>query len=609
MIVDPLRLQDAKSIKYINSDSPTSVEIKDDEDNVLGSLTVPSNFPLYVYYPGIEDLNVNIEPISSEIPDPEPEPDADALNYIERVEAADGEPLEDEIKEEIMAFFKNIKEDGLWEAITDGAAYILHLARTIEGAAQPLNSNAPSPTISGLTTEINYIRGVGASSFVNNHNINTNIKSGDIPKDNCHMSAYCSFPTLTYNESWTGAVISGDRIRINYSDLVNSSSVIRSGMDLNNPNVAGGDDITVDTFMGGFSSVSRNNSNSITFISHGSSAPTTITSPSSDYASPNTTIKLLTNRDSNSNAFNKGRVKFASVGSFLDIEKLKSHVDTLINNLSYLFPLQEEFELEISENTSNFNLLLESVRKGYIGGPSNINLLINEGVEVVSSSINSPSMKVGNFYNVGEINIINNGIISGRSGRGGSGGGFSGNAPTYGPVIPENGGPALDSNNTSINITNNGIIRGGGGGGAGGGSASVQTDDGWWRAPGGPGGHGAGLNSTTALSSGYLAGGINTANAQLGTPGTPTEGGNGGKGAYCIDDSDPENPIYAIGGNGGNGGGWGEPGQAGEEAQSTGSVSGVRAPGQAGYFAIGNSSINWIVKGIRLGSSDSPDME
>ncbi|WP_038356642.1 hypothetical protein, partial [Vibrio cholerae] len=108
-----------------------------------------------------------------------------------------------------------------------------------------------------------------------------------------------------------------------------------------------------------------------------------------------------------------------------------------------------EYTYTISQNTANFNLATAvGSREEVI-----INLVINPGVSVYSTSVNTPAIVIPDSFAGKTINIINNGNIYGQGGVGGTG-------------VGQAGGPALRvQTSQKINLTNNGTIAGGGGGG------------------------------------------------------------------------------------------------------------------------------------------------
>lgn len=131
------------------------------------------------------------------------------------------------------------------------------------------------------------------------------------------------------------------------------------------------------------------------------------------------------------------------------------------------------FTATISTNTANYNLKTAAIAAGWDQVlPLRATVTIDPGVYVYSVSTGSYAFNTGASFPAGtELYLINNGIILGMGGAGGTGGGWS---PAGSIVAPSAGlaaGPALTAQ-YAISITNNGSIAGGGGGG-GGGAASV----------------------------------------------------------------------------------------------------------------------------------------
>ena len=68
--------------------------------------------------------------------------DPDALDYINRVETADGERLEPRVRTAINQFVLGCKADGIWTSLVTSC--IMAGARTVAGAITPLVGNAPT---------------------------------------------------------------------------------------------------------------------------------------------------------------------------------------------------------------------------------------------------------------------------------------------------------------------------------------------------------------------------------------------------------------------------------------------------------------------------------
>ena len=115
----------------------------------------------------------------------EPAWDADALSYIGRVQNADAQALELNVRIAIDNFVKGCKADGIWDAIK--ASAILAGARTLEGALQPLVGSAPTNFnfISGDYNRTTGLVGDGATKY-----LNSNRNNNADPQDSRHVSVF-----------------------------------------------------------------------------------------------------------------------------------------------------------------------------------------------------------------------------------------------------------------------------------------------------------------------------------------------------------------------------------------------------------------------------------
>ena len=239
--------------------------------------------------------------------------------------------------------------------------------------------------------------------------------------------------------------------------------------------------------------------------------------------------------------------------------------------------------ITISSNTNNYNLW-NSKGGTYSAGNTTVNVTINSGVAVGSTSTGTYAFDTGTGWSSGDvINIINNGTIKGRGGNGAAGGSAVYNSSVTNAGNGGTGGPAFRGQ-FACTVTNNGSVYGGGGGGGGGGSfygvftigkSTSQSVQG-----GGGGGGGAGVNAGSGGSGGSASGGQSITQGNNGNAGTATAGGAGGTNA----------------GSGGAGGGLGANGAAGTavldqytppEAYGNPGTGGVR-----GYYQVGSVLIN-----------------
>ena len=111
--------------------------------------------------------------------------DADAADYLRRVEAADGAPLEHGIRVAINDLVVSLKNDGTWGRL--GAACILMGARTLSGALTPLVG--PAPTNANFVSG-DYNRRTGLVGNGSTKNLNSNRAQNADPQDDLHMAVY-----------------------------------------------------------------------------------------------------------------------------------------------------------------------------------------------------------------------------------------------------------------------------------------------------------------------------------------------------------------------------------------------------------------------------------
>jgi len=208
--------------------------------------------------------------------------------------------------------------------------------------------------------------------------------------------------------------------------------------------------------------------------------------------------------------------------------------------------------LTISANTTDYDVY-SNRGPTYNAGKSDITVNINPGVTVSGTSTGSSAFRVPSAFSSGDtITIVNNGVIVGRGGGGGTGAGPISVPATNGG----SGGPGLLVQ-YPITLQNINRIAGGGGGGGGGGRGNGT----------GGGGGGGGVASGSPGAGGTVPSGGGH-NGSPGGAGTLSAGGNGGNGG-----NNPfgDNPAA----NGGAGGGYGSSG-------SSGGPSPVGGPGASG---------------------------
>ena len=192
-----------------------------------------------------------------------------------------------------------------------------------------------------------------------------------------------------------------------------------------------------------------------------------------------------------------------------------------------------DIALTIASNTNNYNIF---TNKGgtYVAGKSNVTLTVNSGVTVGSTSTGTPALDTGTGWASGDtINIVNNGAIRGRGGSGGNGGFVRLTGTTFLSVDSSGNGSSGGSGGSALrsqfatSVTNNGTVAGGGGGGGGGGAyeqfiANAKLGDSHSGYLGGGGGGGAGATVGSSGSGGTASNAKNKSSAVVYGPHTTT---------------------------------------------------------------------------------------
>ena len=250
--------------------------------------------------------------------------DADALTYINAVQAADGESLENGVKVAINDFVIGCKADGNWDAIV--ASCIMAGARTVAGAIVPLKGNAPTNNnfVSGDYSRKLGLLGNGSSKYLAtgyNNNDATNF-----PQNDAHISCYVS-------ESQTNAI----GIFVGTGSGLGSRLTVRHGTAIqistqNRNSTSATLTIAPIGFQGNTRNNSANFSRRFTTASGISDGVTTVTSGSG-------TTELMgvfaTGVGAN---FTNARMSFYSIGKSLTLSSLDSRVTTLMNTLASVIP-------------------------------------------------------------------------------------------------------------------------------------------------------------------------------------------------------------------------------------------------------------------------------
>jgi hypothetical protein len=243
--------------------------------------------------------------------------DPDARDYIRRVAAADGQPLEPLVQRAIDAFVRGCKADGIWDAIK--ASCILAGARTLAGALVPLVGAAPANYnfVAGDYNRETGLVGDGSTKY-----LDANRNQDADPQDNHHMSTWLSsqISGIVMASSPIGASTPTDLLAVGapsttYRFRSRFTSQTQTPLDFG------------DTSILGFIGISR--PTGAGFTARTGNLNTAITADSSAIGAYS--IHLFGRPFTASTVRSSSRLAFYSIGEALDLALLDARVTTLIN--------------------------------------------------------------------------------------------------------------------------------------------------------------------------------------------------------------------------------------------------------------------------------------
>lgn len=246
--------------------------------------------------------------------------DPDAISYISAVEFADGQNLEQPIKDAIINFVVGCKIDGTWPLIKSSC--IMMGARTINGALVPLVGPSPTP-YNFVSGDYNRKTGLRATSnnSTNNKYVDTNYNATNISQDNISVGVGVSEIT-----SSNGAYIDAGRNTGGSTNISNGGGLL-TRCRTSGAKVAGHGSIAVTGFLG----LSRNSSDFYTFrYNKGNTivAQTSETPGSYNFYLYRFSIPVYD--------YNNGRMYFYYVGNALNMDRLEYRLSTLYNTINNL---------------------------------------------------------------------------------------------------------------------------------------------------------------------------------------------------------------------------------------------------------------------------------
>jgi hypothetical protein len=235
--------------------------------------------------------------------------DTDAGNYIQAVEAADGQALEAATRQAINNFVVGCKADGIWSALK--ASCILAGARTLTGALVPLVGTAPT-NFNFVTGDYN--RKTGLVSNGTTKYLSSNRASNADPQNSRH--GYCHATTKITNDGGYFGIQTGNSADYHlqpYSNRVYTRNLSTAAKDWG----------LTGTFGNGGYGMNRQSSTSYNVIL-GSTFTGSETNSSN---APNSSIISIL---AHANIPSNGRIAFYSIGESLDLALLDARVTALI---------------------------------------------------------------------------------------------------------------------------------------------------------------------------------------------------------------------------------------------------------------------------------------
>jgi hypothetical protein len=244
--------------------------------------------------------------------------DPDALAYLTRVEAADGQALENSVKIAVNRFVVNCKAQGGWNPIK--SCCILAGARTLSGALVPLVGTAPTNTgfVSGDYSRANGLTGDGSTKWINSNRAN----NAD-PQNDKHILINL---TATY-------ITSGNKMFAGSENASGGSSIRALNLNQISGRANSSGNSNIDWYEGlGLTGVSRYEASYIAGFSNGNVQNVAFTNISTTPTSTNIGIFADGNGTTKSNI----RLSFYSIGTAIHSVSGTQAFDAINTNLQAL---------------------------------------------------------------------------------------------------------------------------------------------------------------------------------------------------------------------------------------------------------------------------------
>jgi hypothetical protein len=252
--------------------------------------------------------------------------DADAQAYVNAVEIADGQRIEDPVRFAINNFVIGCKADGIWTAIK--ASCILSGARTLTGALVPLVGTAPTNP-GNVFVQADYNRKTGLIGNGTSKYLNSNRNNNADPQNNVHISVYAN-NLGTAGNSTSAAFYAGYG---NSSNTTRTTTLGRYTAQL----YARIRDESFNLVSESVGLLAGSRSSSANYLVRAAGTTSTFSAASSPLDSGNVFV-FCRNYDNNPNLYSNARLAFYSIGESLDLALLDTRVSALITAFGVAIP-------------------------------------------------------------------------------------------------------------------------------------------------------------------------------------------------------------------------------------------------------------------------------
>jgi hypothetical protein len=248
--------------------------------------------------------------------------DPDAQTYLQAVEVADNQALEQGVQQAVNQFVIGCKADGIWTAIK--ASCILAGARTLTGALVPLTGTAPTPVafVSG-----DYNRKTGLVGGESTKYLNSNRANNADPQNSNHNAVWLSTYTSGDQYLLGSGATTGHNFLLARTDAAFFRSRFNTSTNESLP-------ATGSQFSGGLFGMSRTSDITVN-VTYKQNTGQVFTSRVITSSVPtDTSIEVF----KTSSTYSNSRLAFYSIGESLNLALLDARVSALITAFGVAIP-------------------------------------------------------------------------------------------------------------------------------------------------------------------------------------------------------------------------------------------------------------------------------